>query len=557
MNALRRTAIVLIVALIALILVACSSLYAKESAPIDTASTLTSSLTITSTVTILTPQETCVPNTQQPTTTVVDDVFSPSTDTPSTAETTAVTPLTTITKPIPTVELTTTQVPEVETTPSVITTVKPLTTEPIIDEPVITAPAITEPPTTEELPTEYPTTEDVPSWDISRKVIHYKDFKAIWISQYDLYGIYTNKGVQRSKEDFTKRIQVVLDNVQQMGFNTVILQVRPNADSMYPSAIYPMCQYVVGKYGVSADYDPVDIIVEEAHKRSISIHAWINPLRAMTDDEILLVDNCYTIRKWHDDPEKNGTYLVLYKGRYYLNPAYEEVRELIISGALEVLAQYEFDGLHMDDYFYPTTAQSFDFAAYDAYIQSGGEMDLSSFRHNQINELVAGLYQATKSIHPELKYGISPAGNYDYAYASQYADFYTWCANDGYIDYICPQIYYGLEHQIYPFGGICEIFNDMIKVDSVDLIIGMAFGKAQSQTDLWAGTGANEWKENKDVMKRSLEYTASLEHCTGIAVFCYQYFYHPITGVPEDDIAEERDNFLPVLKDIAWQTAIE
>lgn len=451
----------------------------------------------------------------------------------------------------------TTNTPETTQTPDT-TDLPVMTTSPIMS----TAPITTASSTTTTVPiitttpappaTTKPETADPPEIDDTRFVTHYEDFKAIWISQYDLNGIYTQDGTQRSKSDYTKRIQEVLENVKGLGFNTVILQVRPNADSMYPSEYYPMSSYVVGKYGIEAEYDPVEIFVEEAHRRSLSVHAWINPLRAMTDTEILLVNENYLIRQWHDDPELNGTYLVLYKGRYYLNPAYEEVRKLIIDGATEVLTKYSFDGLHMDDYFYPTTDSTFDAAAYAAYIASGGKLDLSDFRREQINLLVAGLYTATKSVHPNLRYGISPAGSYDLAYAKQYADFYTWCGNEGYIDYICPQIYYGLEHQVYPFAEICEIFSDTILVDSVDLIIGMTFGKAESQTDAWAGTGKNEWAEHKDVLKRSLEYTADLEHCTGIAVFCYQYFYHPITGAIEEDIAEERDNFLPMLKEITW-----
>ena len=534
MNLFRRTAIVLTIALLAPTLVACSTVLAEEFIATDSSSLSTSTIpyapiTIsTATVTSATYEGESPENTQS---TVGQTTSSPLTNSPST----------TVTEP---------ETTEPETT-------EPETTEPETTEPETTEPETTEPETTEPETMVPPTVDEPDIWDEDRTVLQYDDFKAMWVSQYDLYNIYTNNGVQRGQTDFTKRIQEALDNITGLGFNTIILQVRPNADSMYPSDIYPMCQYVVGKYGREAEYDPVAILVEEAHKRSISIHAWINPLRAMTDDEILLVDSQYKIRQWHDDPEKNGTYLVLYKGRYYLNPAYEEARALIVSGAKEALTRYDFDGLHMDDYFYPTTATSFDATAYEAYTKAGGTMNLGDFRREQINLLVAELYAATKSIHPDLRYGISPAGNYDYSYANQYADFYTWCGNEGYIDYICPQIYYGLEHQIYPFGGICDIFSDMIKVDSVDLIIGMAFGKAESQTDKWAGTGANEWKDNKDVMKRSLEYTADLEHCTGIAVFCYQYFYHPLTGVLEEDIAEERDNFLPVLKDITWQTVIE
>lgn len=556
MNGIRRIAALLAVLLTAQMLVASSSTSAvsmPQEIDLDAKQLLlqaatTVSISNTSATTIASVTSRTPETTRTPATTKVPETISPveTTKAPETAK-----PTETTTAPI------ITQAPVTTTTPTTTTTAPATTTAPTT---TTTAPVTTMPPaTTTSAPpvTSVPNEEDPPVTEDARVVTQYEDFKAMWISQYDLYGIYTQNKEQRSESDYTKRIQEVLDNVKALGFNTVILQVRPNADSMYPSEYYPMCQYVVGKYGREAKYDPVAIFVEEAHQRSLSVHAWINPLRAMTDAEILLVDEKYLIRQWHDDPERNGTYLVLYKGRYYLNPAYEEVRNLIIDGATEALTNYHFDGLHMDDYFYPTTDPAFDAVAYSAYTEAGGALDLGDFRREQINLLVAGLYAATKSVNPNLRYGISPAGNYDSVYSKQYADFYTWCGNEGYIDYICPQIYYGLEHQYYPFGGICEFFSDLILVDSVDLVIGMAFGKAKSQSDKWAGTGQNEWVDHKDVMMRSLKYTAQVEHCTGIAVFCYQYFYNPVTGVMEDDIAEERDNFLPVLKEITWNESKE
>ena len=130
-------------------------------------------------------------------------------------------------------------------------------------------------------------------------VLNYDYMKAIWLSQYDLLEIYTDGGAQREKKDFEKRINNVLDNVVSLGMNTVIVQVRPFADSMYPSEVYPMSYCVVGEYGAAANYDPFEIIVSAAHERGLSVHAWVNPLRAMTDAEIQKIDRAFSIRKWY------------------------------------------------------------------------------------------------------------------------------------------------------------------------------------------------------------------------------------------------------------------
>lgn len=382
--------------------------------------------------------------------------------------------------------------------------------------------------------------------------LNYSDMKCLWISQFDLRSVYCSGGQQRNQEEFIKCIETILDNAAASGFNTVIVQMRPNADSMYPSEYYPPSAYVVGAYGKEFAYDPVKIIVDEAHTRNLSIQAWINPIRAVSIDNIRKTNRRYVIRQWYDNPNTNGRYIVRSGELLYLNPAYEEVRQLIISGARELVSKYDVDGLHMDDYFYPTTNASFDAAAYAKY-KSGGK-SLADFRRGNLNTLVKGIHDAVKSVDSELLFGISPAGNLRTVYNSQYADVYLWCSKPGYIDYICPQIYFGMEHQNFGFVRVAQQWHGIMRSGSgVKLLIGMSLGKALSRTDKYAGTGRNEWRDRNDVLKRCLEYTKELPECTGAAYFCYQYFYNPLTGVSVAGTAAERKNFLPVLQEISWQ----
>ena len=389
-----------------------------------------------------------------------------------------------------------------------------------------------------------------PTEEDKRNIINYKNMKAMWLSQFDLQNVYTNQGKQREIDDFSKRMDVVLENVQKNGFNTVILQVRPYADSFYPSEIYPPSRYVTGSYQNDFLYDPLPIIIEKAHNMGLSVHAWINPLRCMTTEEINSIDDKYTIKQWSKQYE--GTYLVAFNGRYYLNPAYPMPRQLIVDGIEELLTRYRFDGLHMDDYFYPTTAESFDSTAYFSYKTEWGTLTLKQYRSENISTLVSSIYSTVKKIDRNIIYGISPEGNINNATDKAYADVYKWCSNEGYIDYICPQIYFGLEHQSWAFDKTANIWSDIIKNDDIDLIIGMTFGKALSKTDKWAGSGKDEWANNTDVMKRCLEFTSSLEKCKGVSVFCYQYYYDPISAKEVTETKTERDNFTAVLKNTEW-----
>ncbi len=429
------------------------------------------------------------------------------------------------------------------TTPTTIPAT-PASTPEQTPAPTTTPAPITTPPVTTP-----PAPQTTPPADPGYQAQNYQDMKAIWLSQFDLSPIYLDGKVQRSREDFTARMAAVLDNVQSLGFNTVFLQVRPNGDSMYPSEHYPMSPYVVGTLGQAAAYDPVAIILELAHERGLSIHAWINPLRLMNEEEITLVDKSCAIRRWYDNPKARERYLILVNGKWYLNPAYKEVTDLIVEGAREILTRYDFDGLHMDDYFYPTTDASFDAQAFEAF---GNGKTLAQFRRGNINLLVRRLYGLTHETGEGRIFGISPAGNVETVYQNQYADVYTWCAQPEHIDYICPQVYFGLEHGSLDFQKVCRTYSDMIQTDSVRLVVGMTFGKALTGEDKWAGSGKTEWADHKDVLARCLRTTQDLPHCQGISVFCYQYLFDPVTGSAVAETAQERENFTAVLKGISW-----
>ncbi len=378
--------------------------------------------------------------------------------------------------------------------------------------------------------------------------LNYDNMKAIWLSQFDLSGVYCENGAQRPKADFEKRITAVLKNVKNLGFNTVFVQVRPYADSFYPSSLFPASPYVTGQYGKNLSYDPFGIIVKKAHSLNLSVHAWINPMRAMTQAEIEKVPNVYKIKQWYNGKSDR---LVNVEGRLYLNPAYSDVRQLIVDGAAEILRFYDVDGLHMDDYFYPTTDESFDKASYEEYVK-GGDLSLADFRRENLNLLVARLFDAVKTKNGKILFGISPAGDIDKVYGEYYADVYTWCQEKGYLDYICPQVYFGLEHEFRPFDKVCAQWQEIVTDSHVKLLIGMTLGKAKAKDDHYAGTGRNEWQENTDVLKRCLEGTKNLTQCAGVSYFCYQYFYNPITNAPDPDTKAEVDNFIPLLKEIKW-----
>ena len=447
-----------------------------------------------------------------------------------------------------------------ETTPAATDTPTDTPTAPPTEKETepMTEPETTAAPT--EAPTEPPTepeTEKVPDGTLpfvpSNPEEISTDWKAIWISQFDMQPIYTAGSTQRPEADFRNRMTKVLNNAVSDGFNTVVLQLRPYADSMYPSEVYPPSRYTVGSYAADFKYDPVAIIMELCAERGLSVHGWINPMRGMTEDEIKQVDDQYLIKQWYNDQTKKGDYIVFFNKNWYLNIAHPEVRKLICDGAAEILERYEMDGIHMDDYFYPTTDPSFDAKAYNAYKKEGGKMDLASWRKDCLSSLVAELYATVKTHDLRALFGISPAGNINTVRDSHYADVDTWCGNPGYLDYIMPQVYFGFEHASWAFDKTCLIWQDIIKTDYVSLIVGVSFGKALSGVDNYAGAaGKDEWTRHKDIMLRSLRYTESLEKCVGMTVFCYQYLWDRDSGSIVAGTKEEHIAFSAYLKEITW-----
>lgn len=379
--------------------------------------------------------------------------------------------------------------------------------------------------------------------------LNYDYMKAVWLTQYDMQPVYTSGGKQRDKEEFIELASAVLDRVGSDGFNTVIIQVRPFGDSFYPSTVYPASSVVTGSYGIAMEYDPFDILVQLAHERSLSVHAWINPFRLMRTEELEKISPDYALRRWYDGQER-GSVIVEIDGRWYLNPACEEARQLIADGVTELAENYDIDGLHMDDYFYPTTDEGFDADEYASYKDGDGELELADWRRSNVDETVSMIYSAVKAVSDDISVGVSPAGNIDNTYSQLYADVYRWCAVEGYLDYICPQIYFGLEHETHDFVSVYRRWSVVASSGKAKLAVGMTLGKAVSGYDGYAGSGCYEWAQHDDIIRRCLEFLSQQRDCTGIAFFCYQYMYDPTTGEDVAATRAERDNALPVLESL-------
>ena len=336
------------------------------------------------------------------------------------------------------------------------------------------------------------------------------EIRSIWIP----FMIYENWLSGKSESQFRDSVRNAFQNCKNLGLNTVFLHVRAYCDAYYYSELFPKGFHFTG------NYDPLQIMLEEAHAFNLSVHAWINPLRAQSAETFTSLDEKFLLRQWFDDSVKNGTYLVNENGRYYLNPAYPEVRQLVADGVTEILENYAIDGIHIDDYFYPTTNPDFDRQAFSESSAS----DLDDWRRNNCNELIKLLYQTVKNFNPEIPFSISPQGNFKVNYEELYADVKLWSSQEGYCDMIIPQIYYGFQNDTCPFAETAALWAETVTVPK--LVIGLGAYKT-GFSDQWAGSGQSEFLTDSTVIARELDYIANLENVAGIALYSYPSIFEP------------------------------
>lgn len=361
--------------------------------------------------------------------------------------------------------------------------------------------------------------------------LNYSEQKGIWIS----YLEYSSAMMNKSAKAFRSAIGEYFDNVKALSFNTVYVQVRAFGDAYYRSELFPTGDRYNGTIGAKLSYDPLEIMVEEAHSRDLSVHAWINPMRLMTDSQLKSLSDSYTIKKWYNDSDKCGKYIVKSDGRWYLNPAYPEVEKLISDGISEIVSGYDVDGIQIDDYFYPTTAASFDSAAYKA---SGTSKSLSSWRTDNINDMVKRMNKTVHSANPSVLFGISPQGSVDNNYDTLYADVKTWCRSTDYCDYILPQVYFGFDNAALPYSDTIALWSSMTSSGNVKLVIGLA-GYKIGAADAYAGaSGKNEWINNSDMIARQMKAAKKLGNYGGVAIFRYGSIFEPESSVAKQVNAE-------------------
>ncbi len=275
----------------------------------------------------------------------------------------------------------------------------------------------------------------------------------------------------------------ILDSLQSLGINAVIFQVRPTADALYKSELEPSSHWLMGTQGDSLTWDPLEWTIEEAHKRNMEVHVWLNPYRvnlAKTDTSVICNKHIW---KQHRD------WFWCYAKQWYFDPGLDATREWICTIVQDIVYRYDIQAIHMDDYFYPYPQgkQALpDEATFAKYPR--GFTDIRDWRRDNVNLAIQAISETIRECKPEVQFGISPFGVWRNAsvdstgsatlagitnYDDLYADIRLWIKN-GWIDYVLPQLYWEIGKKVADYEILAHWWANEVRGTNCKLYIGMA-----------------------------------------------------------------------------------
>lgn len=340
------------------------------------------------------------------------------------------------------------------------------------------------------------------------------EFRGVWIASVD--NIDWPRRGQTNPENQRAEFIRQLDMHQRNGLNAAVVQVRPAADAFYPSPYEPWSQWLTGTQGKAPSpyYDPLQFTIDEAHKRGMEYHAWVNPYRANFSVGRASISANHVTRQ-HPD------WFLKYGSTLYFDPGNKEAQAWVVNVIKDIVTRYDVDAIHMDDYFYPYRIAGKEFPDTASYRKYGAGMARDDWRRSNTDSIILKLTTAIHEAKPWVKFGISPFGvwrnkskdpdgsdtkagvtNYD----DLYADILLWLKN-GWIDYVAPQVYWEFSQKNAPFAPIVKWWNEHSY--GRHCYIGLGYYKA--------GTSA-AWRD-RTLMPRQVAYTRTMPNVQGQVYF--------------------------------------
>lgn len=350
-------------------------------------------------------------------------------------------------------------------------------------------------------------------------------------------SVYASNRIQQQQA----ALIATLDKLKSLGVNTVFFQVKPDGTALWSSKILPWSDMLTGTIGNDPGYDPLQFMLDEAHKRGMKVHAWFNPYRVSTNTKPATTAALNRTLSLHP-----ASVFVLHRDwirtagdRYVLDPGIPAARDWITSIVAEVVSHYPVDGVQFDDYFYAEAPGQLlnDNQTFREYGQ--GFSNKADWRRYNTQQLIEQVSRTIKQLKPGVAFGVSPAGvwrNISHdpagsatsgaaAYDEAYADTRRW-VQQGLLDYIAPQLYWPFARQAARYDVLANWWANVVKPTHTQLYIGIALYKvgepARNEPDWMVQGGVPE-------LKKQLDLNQSVPEINGTILFRENYLNQPQT----------------------------
>ena len=342
--------------------------------------------------------------------------------------------------------------------------------------------------------------------------------------------------------------------LESLGINAIIFQVRPTADALYQSTLEPSSHWLTGKQGDSLSWDPLEWTLKQAHARHMEVHVWLNPYRvnlATTDTSVIAANHV-----WRQHPE----WFWEYNKQWYFDPGQAITRDWICTVVGDIVARYDIQAIHMDDYFYPYPSGRLQLPDAETFVKyPRGFDDIRDWRRDNVNLTIQAISETIRECRDSVEFGISPFGVWRNAnvdstgsatragitnYDDLYADIRLWIKN-GWIDYVLPQLYWEIGKKVADYEVLAHWWANEVRGTNCKLYIGMAPYRLEGASPKSAWGQGNE-------IGRQMRLNRTVPEITGECFYSTRPLLRNPRGVCDtirlfykDDDAQKAPDFLP------------
>lgn len=373
-----------------------------------------------------------------------------------------------------------------------------------------------------------------------------RELRAAWIATVENID-WPAKGAfdaEKQRADYIR----ILDELEAVGMNAIVMQIKPTADAFYPSEYAPWSKWLTGEQGKDPGYDPLAFMIEEARKRNMEFHAWFNPYRASMEPDINSLIPEHPLRQ-HED------WLLTYGGRLIMDPGIPETQQYIIDSIMEVVRNYDIDAVHFDDYFYPYPVAGVNFPDDASYSKYGNGMNRDDWRRHNVDTLIENLSKAIKAEKPYVQFGISPFGIWKNqssdpagsdtrgteSYNALYADTRKWVQEE-WIDYIAPQIYWYFNYGPAAYEILIDWWSKQVEGKNVHLYIGQGAYRIGADDPNWL---------DPDQMPNQITFNRNFANVKGSIFFSTQSLRNNPLGFT-DKLQNELYAYPALVPEMSW-----